>query len=63
MSDGKGKLKKFSQNTEEKIRYLSSETDIKRLDRGWCSYIQTIVPKELEIRLKTTESTKHTIRT
>lgn len=48
MNGGKGKLEKFSQNGEKKVRYKNNEIDIERLDRGWSSNIQTVVLKGLE---------------
>lgn len=62
MNDGKGKLEKFSQNAEEKVRQKSSEVDNERFDRGWSSNLQMSVPKESDTRLKAAESIKHTLR-
>lgn len=59
MSDGKGKLEKLSWNAMEKV---TEQWDNGRLDRGWSSNMQTIVPKELKVRLKATKLIKHTIR-
>lgn len=47
---------------EMQWKKITEQWDNGRLDRGWSSNMQTIVPKELKVRLKATKLIKHTIR-